>query len=144
MRYVRSTPAYTFYANRSQPGASFKEEKSQNEMSGKQAGLSNDATSHSHPLHQNPEKSRKGEGVAETSKLQGTVSTNRPSVSIILSTLMRLADEYRPRTRRSAAKRSRTRASRLVPQFSFLSQVSQHRAFVTKAQEGAGVCIVCA
>ncbi|CAN9300576.1 hypothetical protein CC77DRAFT_1018017 [Alternaria alternata] len=54
------------------------ETKSQNEMSGKQKGLSNDNTEHTSQISKQPEKSKKGEGVAETAKLQGTVSTERP------------------------------------------------------------------
>lgn len=52
--------------------------KSQNEMSGKQQGLSNDDTGHSSQIDKQPEKSKKGEGVAESAKLKGTVSTDRP------------------------------------------------------------------
>ena len=47
-------------------------------MSGKQRGLSNDNTEHTSEISKQPEKSKKGEGVAETAKLQGTVSTDRP------------------------------------------------------------------
>ena len=54
------------------------ETKSANEMSGKQKGLSNDNTEHTSQISKHPEKSKKGEGVAETAKLQGTVSTDRP------------------------------------------------------------------
>jgi len=54
------------------------ETKSQNETSGKQKGLSNDNTEHTSQISKQPEKSKKGEGVAETAKLQGTVSTERP------------------------------------------------------------------
>ncbi|KAI4954400.1 hypothetical protein J4E91_002113 [Alternaria rosae] len=54
------------------------ETKSQNEMSGKQKGLSNDNTHHTSQISKQEEKSKKGEGVAETAKLQGTVSTERP------------------------------------------------------------------
>ncbi|KAF2264842.1 hypothetical protein CC78DRAFT_532960 [Lojkania enalia] len=55
-----------------------KEPKSSNEMSGKQAGLSNADTHHTSQISEQDEKSKKGEGVAETAKLQGTVSTERP------------------------------------------------------------------
>lgn len=55
-----------------------KEPKSSNEMSGKQQGMSNDDTHHSSEISKHPEKSKKGEGVAETAKLKGTVSTDRP------------------------------------------------------------------
>lgn len=47
-------------------------------MSGKQRGISNDNTEHTSQISKQPEKSKKGEGVAETAKLQGTVSTDRP------------------------------------------------------------------
>lgn len=47
-------------------------------MSGKQQGLSNDETHHSTEISKQPEKSKKGEGIAETAKLKGTVSTDRP------------------------------------------------------------------
>jgi hypothetical protein len=40
--------------------------------------LSNDNTEHTSQISKQPEKSKKGEGVAETAKLQGTVSTERP------------------------------------------------------------------
>ena len=40
--------------------------------------MSNDDTHHSTDISNNPEKSKKGEGVAETAKLKGTVSTERP------------------------------------------------------------------
>lgn len=52
--------------------------KSANEMSGKQEGLSNTDTKHSSKIDQHEEKSKKGEGVAESAKLKGTVSTERP------------------------------------------------------------------
>jgi len=47
-------------------------------MSGKQEGLSNADTHHTSQISKQPEKSKKGEGVAESAKLKGTVSTNRP------------------------------------------------------------------
>jgi hypothetical protein len=47
-------------------------------MSGKQEGLSNADTHHSTNISSDPTKSKKGEGVAETAKLKGTVSVNRP------------------------------------------------------------------
>ena len=50
-------------------------------MSGKQANLSNDDTRHPVPVNEMDDKSSKGEGVAETAKLKGTVSVNRPPVS---------------------------------------------------------------
>ena len=40
--------------------------------------MSNDETGHSSDIHNNPDKSKKGEGVAETAKLKGTVDPNRP------------------------------------------------------------------
>ncbi|KAF2627363.1 hypothetical protein BU25DRAFT_421794 [Macroventuria anomochaeta] len=55
-----------------------KEPKSFNETSGKQQGMSNDDTHHTSQISKHPEKSKKGEGVAETAKLKGTVSTDRP------------------------------------------------------------------
>ncbi|KAF2189083.1 hypothetical protein K469DRAFT_660088 [Zopfia rhizophila CBS 207.26] len=55
-----------------------KQSKSQNETSGKQEGLSNTDTKHTHDVSKEPEKSKKGEGVAESAKLKGTVSTDRP------------------------------------------------------------------
>lgn len=47
-------------------------------MSGKQQGMSNDETHHTSQISKQDEKSKKGEGVAETAKLKGTVSTDRP------------------------------------------------------------------
>lgn len=58
-----------------------KEPKSQNETSGKQQGLSNDDTHHPVQAGEEDTKSSKGEGVAETAKLKGTVSPERPQVS---------------------------------------------------------------
>lgn len=52
--------------------------KSSNETSGKQEGLSNTDTHHSSQISKQDDKSKKGEGVAETAKLKGTVSTDRP------------------------------------------------------------------
>jgi len=52
--------------------------KSFNDMSGKQQGMSNDDTHHSSQIAEHDEKSKKGEGVAETAKVKGTVSTDRP------------------------------------------------------------------
>jgi hypothetical protein len=40
--------------------------------------MSNDDTHHSTNVSDDPTKSSKGEGVAETAKLKGTVSTDRP------------------------------------------------------------------
>ena len=40
--------------------------------------MSNDDTHHTSQISEHDEKSKKGEGVAETAKLQGTVSTERP------------------------------------------------------------------
>jgi hypothetical protein len=50
-------------------------------MSGKQAGLSNDDTHHTYKHGEDPNKSKKGEGVVDTAKLKGTVSVDRPAVS---------------------------------------------------------------
>ncbi|KAF2137454.1 uncharacterized protein K452DRAFT_235859 [Aplosporella prunicola CBS 121167] len=61
--------------------ASSKESLSQNQQSGKQEGLSNTDTKHSTDPVSDPNKSTKGEGTAETAKVKGTVSPNRPSVS---------------------------------------------------------------
>jgi len=55
-----------------------KDAKGPNEMSGKQEGLSNADSGHSTPVADNPNKSSKGEGTAETAKLKGTVDVNRP------------------------------------------------------------------
>ncbi|KAF2251799.1 hypothetical protein BU26DRAFT_561604 [Trematosphaeria pertusa] len=55
-----------------------KEPKSQNETSGKQEGMSNTDTKHTSEISKQDEKSKKGEGVAESAKLKGTVSTERP------------------------------------------------------------------
>jgi len=52
--------------------------RSFNYMSGKQEGLSNGDTHHSSQISKQGEMSKKGEGVAETAKLKGTVSTKRP------------------------------------------------------------------
>jgi hypothetical protein len=52
--------------------------KSFNDMSGKQQGMSNDDTHHTSQISKHDEKSKKGEGVAETAKVKGTVSTDRP------------------------------------------------------------------
>ena len=49
-----------------------------NEMSGKQQGLSNDETKSKRHPGEEPQQSKKGEGVADTAKLKGTVSTERP------------------------------------------------------------------
>jgi len=45
----------------------------------KQKGLSTTATRHSTAIHEDPEKSKKGEGVPETAKSMGTVDPNRPA-----------------------------------------------------------------
>ncbi|PVH99148.1 hypothetical protein DM02DRAFT_672879 [Periconia macrospinosa] len=54
--------------------------KSTNEMSGKQEGFSNSDTKHTDPIDNQPGKSKKGEGFAESAKVKGTVSTDRPPV----------------------------------------------------------------
>lgn len=61
-----------------------KQAKSSNETSGKQEGISNDDTHHTSQISKQEEKSKKGEGVAESAKLKGTVSTDRPGVSTSL------------------------------------------------------------
>jgi len=48
------------------------------EMDTKQKGLSNTPTRHSTAIHEDPEKSKKGEGVPETAKLMGPVDPKRP------------------------------------------------------------------
>ncbi|KAF2196725.1 hypothetical protein GQ43DRAFT_444860 [Delitschia confertaspora ATCC 74209] len=58
-----------------------KEPKSQNEISGKQEGLDNDDTKHTANIENDPEKSKKGEGVAESAKLKGTVAADRPDAT---------------------------------------------------------------
>jgi hypothetical protein len=64
-------------ANRSQPD-SRKPSGDFTDTSGKQEGMSNADTKHTSDIHNDPQKSKKGEGVAETAKLKGTVSTERP------------------------------------------------------------------
>lgn len=49
-------------------------------MSGKQEGLSNTDTKHSYDLDKDSERSKKGEGQAETSKVKGTVDPKRSQV----------------------------------------------------------------
>lgn len=99
-------------ANHAQPDAR-KEDKSFNEMSGKQSGLSNDETHHSTQPGKDDSKSKKGEGVADTAKLKGTVSPDRPSVSTrIVWFSGALLIRSRLRTRRSVARPSRTRTHR--------------------------------
>ena len=49
-------------------------------MSAKQKGLSNTDTKHSTDIGKDPGKSKKGEGVPETAKLQGTVDPSRKQV----------------------------------------------------------------
>ena len=44
--------------------------------------MSNTDTKHSSEISKQDEKSKKGEGVAESAKLKGTVSTERPGVSM--------------------------------------------------------------
>jgi len=58
--------------------ASSKEAGSQNTQSGKQEGLSNTDTKHSIDVTHDSEKSKKGEGIPESSKSKGTVDVNRP------------------------------------------------------------------
>ena len=64
-------------ANWTQPSPR-KEDKSDNEMSGKQEGLSNTDTHHSSQVSKQDDKSKKGEGTPETAKSMGTVDPNRP------------------------------------------------------------------
>ncbi len=49
-------------------------------IAGKQAGLSNTDTKHSTDIGKDPDKSKKGEGVPETAKVQGTVNPSRKQV----------------------------------------------------------------
>ncbi|KAI9667333.1 MAG: hypothetical protein M1821_000148 [Bathelium mastoideum] len=56
--------------------------RNQNEMAGKQRGLSNTETKHSTDISNSPEKSKKGEGTPETAKTIGTVKVDRPQVSL--------------------------------------------------------------
>jgi hypothetical protein len=49
-------------------------------FSKKQSGLSNTDTKHSTEPHLDPEKSKKGEGTAETAKIKGTVDPSRKQV----------------------------------------------------------------
>lgn len=42
--------------------------------------MSNTETKHSEPVSESSDKSKKGEGVADTAKLKGTVSSDRPQV----------------------------------------------------------------
>lgn len=49
-------------------------------MSDKQHGLSNTQTKHSTDIDNDPGKSKKGEGYAETAKAQGAVDPQRPMV----------------------------------------------------------------
>ena len=46
-------------------------------MSGKQEGLANTDTKHSTDITKSSDKSKKGDGSAETSKQKGTVDVNR-------------------------------------------------------------------
>ncbi|KAH7138772.1 hypothetical protein B0J11DRAFT_515255 [Dendryphion nanum] len=64
--------------SKSDEPSAIKPSKSQNEQSGKQQGLDNDDTGHTSAPQDDPQKSKKGEGAAETAKLKGTVSTERP------------------------------------------------------------------
>ncbi|MDI1489271.1 MAG: hypothetical protein OHK93_008549 [Ramalina farinacea] len=60
-------------------GASSKDTGDRTTQSGKQEGLSNTDTKHSVDISNDPDKSKKGEGVPETAKLKGTVDPNRPA-----------------------------------------------------------------
>ncbi|KAF1346241.1 hypothetical protein BDV97DRAFT_38648 [Delphinella strobiligena] len=55
------------------------------DISQKQKGLSTTATKHSTDITQDPEKSKKGEGVPETAKAQGTVRSDRPHTELAKS-----------------------------------------------------------
>lgn len=82
-------------------------------MSGKQEGISNDDTHHTSQIAKQDEKSKKGEGVAETAKLKGTVSTDRPGVSLSSHLhITPLLTNNRLKTRKNAAKISKIRMSR--------------------------------
>lgn len=83
-----------------------------NQTSGKQQGLSNDDTGHTRNAAADPKYSSKGEGVAETAKLKGTVSTERPGVSICPRFPKFMLTTYSPRTRRSRARTRWTRANK--------------------------------
>lgn len=48
-----------------------------NTQSGKQEGLSNTDTKHSTDIGNDPEKSKKGDGMPETAKAKGTVDPHR-------------------------------------------------------------------
>jgi hypothetical protein len=60
------------------PGFSPSDESKQGEISSKQKGMSNTPTRHSTPIHDNPEKSKKGDGSPETAKAMGTIDPNAP------------------------------------------------------------------
>lgn len=75
--------------------------------------MSNADTHHSLQISKHSEQSKKGEGVAETAKLQGTVSTNRPGVRIPTQPHgMRTLTTSRPKTKKSAASPTLTRTRR--------------------------------
>ena len=48
-------------------------------LASKQRGVSNAPTAHSTSIEDDPGKSKKGEGRAETAKLEGTVDPARPA-----------------------------------------------------------------
>lgn len=77
--------------------------------------MSNSDTHHTSEISKHEEKSKKGEGVAETAKLKGTVSTDRPGVRIPRNMLKWSLIFTRPRTRKSVEMppsiRTRSRAS---------------------------------
>ncbi|KAK4554277.1 hypothetical protein LTR86_008485 [Recurvomyces mirabilis] len=50
------------------------------DITGKQFGLSNTPTRHSHQIDEDPEKSKKSEGGPDTAKVMGTIDPNRPAV----------------------------------------------------------------
>jgi hypothetical protein len=86
-------------------------------MSGKQEGMSNSDTHHTSQISKHDEKSKKGEGVAETAKLKGTVSTDRPAVCIAWPGRIPSLICSRPRTRKSAARLYQTRSRHLIRTF---------------------------
>lgn len=67
------------------------------EQGKKEEGISNTDTAHSSDISQDPGKSKKGEGTAETAKIKGTVKPDRPTVSPLLpSSVGLLTDDIQP------------------------------------------------
>lgn len=83
----------------SQP-AGAKSTSSPGSISDKQRGLSNTQTKHSTDIDNDPGKSKKGEGYAETAKAQGAVDPQRPMVRTPFNcyTSVRTDVAYRQRT----------------------------------------------